>query len=92
MKKTASPFRDAVFTVVKKIPKGQTLTYKQVAIAAGFPLAFRAVGNLLNTNYNLEIPCHRVVRSDGKAGGYNRGSEAKIRLLKEEREEVMSQK
>lgn len=90
MKNTASPFRNAVFTVVKKIPKGQTLTYKQVAIAAGFPLACRAVGNLLNTNYDPEIPCHRVVRSDGKTGGYNRGSEAKIRLLNRERAEIGS--
>ncbi|MCR4311894.1 MAG: MGMT family protein [Candidatus Uhrbacteria bacterium] len=77
-------FRDAIFTVVRAIPKGNTLTYKQVAVAAGFPKAYRAVGNVLNTNYDPEIPCHRVVRSDGKAGGYNRGPATKIQRLKEE--------
>ncbi len=79
------PFRDRVFEVVKKIPKGKTLTYKEVAEKAGSPLAYRAVGNILHTNYNPEIPCHRVVRSDGKTGGWNRGAAAKARLLQKEK-------
>lgn len=79
------PFRDRVFEVVKKIPKGKTLTYKEVAEKAGRPLAYRAVGNILHTNYNPEIPCHRVVRSDGKTGGWNRGAAAKARLLQKEK-------
>jgi O-6-methylguanine DNA methyltransferase len=60
------------------------LTYKEVAIRVGRPNAFRAVGNILNKNYNPDVPCHRVVRSDGKTGGYNRGKERKMEILKEE--------
>lgn len=77
-------FKEKVFEIVRKIPKGKTLTYKEVARKAGSPLAFRAVGNILNTNFDPKIPCHRVVRSDGKTGGYNRGAEQKIRILKKE--------
>lgn len=79
-----TPFTQAVYTVVKAIPTGQTMTYKQVAIAAGRPNASRAVGNILNKNYDPSIPCHRVVRSDGTTGGYNRGSDEKIERLKQE--------
>ncbi|NBS68826.1 MGMT family protein [bacterium] len=79
-----TPFAQSVYNIVKKIPQGKTLTYKEVARLAGRPSAFRAVGNVLNKNYDPEIPCHRVVRSDGKTGGYNRGSEKKIARLKEE--------
>lgn len=75
-------FGEKVYEVVRKIPKGKVLTYKQVAKLAGSPKAFRAVGNILNKNYDKNIPCHRVVRSDGKTGGYNRGAESKIKILK----------
>ena len=74
-------FSKKVYEVVRKIPKGKTLTYKQVAIEAGRPKAYRAVGNILNRNYDPDIPCHRVVRSDGKAGGYNRGTCIKVKRL-----------
>lgn len=77
-------FSEKVFSVAKTIPEGKTLTYKQVAQRAGRPKAYRAVGNILNKNYNPEIPCHRVIRSDGKPGGYNRGARNKIDLLKKE--------
>lgn len=77
-------FAEKVYFVVAKIPKGKTLTYKEVAARAGNPRAYRAVGNILNKNYNPKIPCHRVVRSDGTAGGYNRGRAEKERKLKEE--------
>ncbi len=77
-------FKDEVLKIVAKIPKGKTLTYKKVAILAGHPEAYRAVGNILNKNYNPKIPCHRVIRSDGKTGGYNRGSENKAKILKSE--------
>ena len=61
------------------------MTYKEVACKAGNPAAARAVANLMAKNFSLEIPCHRVIRSDGKVGGYNRGgSEAKSQLLKSE--------
>lgn len=78
-------FRNKVFAVVRRIPRGKTLTYKQVAEAAGRPRAYRAVGNILNTNYDPTIPCHRVIRSDGKTGGYNRGPALKKKRLREER-------
>ncbi|MDQ7815159.1 MAG: MGMT family protein [Patescibacteria group bacterium] len=77
-------FARRVFSVVSKIPRGKTLTYKQVALRAGRPNAFRAVGNILNKNHDPSIPCHRVIRSDGKPGGYNRGRKTKIRILKSE--------
>ena len=79
-----TPFSQKVYDVVSKIPKGSTLTYKEVAKRAGSSDASRAVGNILNKNYDSTIPCHRVVRSDGKIGGYNRGVTAKIELLKKE--------
>jgi O-6-methylguanine DNA methyltransferase len=79
-------FRDRVFAIVKTIPAGKTLTYKEVAIRAGNPRAYRAVGNILHTNYDPKIPCHRVVRSDGKTGGWNRGADEKALLLKGERD------
>ena len=77
-------FKKQVLSVVKKIPKGKTLTYKDVAIMTGRPKAYRAVGNILNKNYDPSIPCHRVIRSNGSLGGYNRGSENKKILLDEE--------
>lgn len=77
-------FREKVYAVVKKIPKGSVLTYKEVARRAGEPGAARAVGNILNKNFDPSIPCHRVIRSDGKLGGYNRGAEFKIKILKQE--------
>jgi len=79
------PFKQKVFAVVRKIPKGETLTYKQVAARAGRPNAYRAVGNIMKTNFDPEIPCHRVVRSDGIPGGYNRGEKRKMELLQKER-------
>lgn len=77
-------FKQKVLAVVAKIPKGETLTYKEVALRAGNAKACRAVGNILNKNHNPRVPCHRVIRSDGRPGGYNRGTKAKIRLLKAE--------
>lgn len=77
-------FSQKVYEVVKKIPKGKVLTYKEVARRAGNVKASRAVGNILNKNHNPKIPCHRVIRSDGKLGGYNKGSKEKIKILKKE--------
>ncbi|MEK7103381.1 MAG: MGMT family protein [Patescibacteria group bacterium] len=77
-------FRQKVLDIVYEIPKGETLTYKEVAIRAGKPLAARAVGAIMRTNYNPDIPCHRVVKSDGSSGGYNRGQSLKIQRLIQE--------
>lgn len=78
-------FKIAVYSVVKEIPIGKTLTYKEVAILAGSPRAYRAVGTVLSQNYDPSIPCHRVIRSDGKTGGYNRGPDLKRQKLTEEK-------
>lgn len=77
-------FSQKVYEVVAKIPEGKTLTYREVAERAGSPRAFRAVGNILNKNYNSKIPCHRVIRSNGESGGYNRGPLKKRTILKKE--------
>jgi methylated-DNA-[protein]-cysteine S-methyltransferase len=77
-------FKLKVLEIVKKIPKGNTLSYKQVASMAGNEKAWRVVGNILNKNYNPEIPCHRVIKSDGKLGGYNRGALNKEKILNSE--------
>ncbi|OGH84281.1 MAG: hypothetical protein A2488_01590 [Candidatus Magasanikbacteria bacterium RIFOXYC12_FULL_32_21b] len=70
---------------MRQIPKGKVLTYKEVAHKVGSPKAYRAVGNILNKNYDPNIPCHRVVRSDGKIGGYNKGSDKKKEILESEK-------
>jgi len=77
-------FKERVLKVVKEIPRGKVLTYKKVAELAKNPRAFRAVGNILNKNRSPKIPCHRVIRSDGKVGRYNRGVKQKILLLRKE--------
>lgn len=80
-------FAATVYEVVRQIPKGETLTYKQVAAAAGRPGAYRAVGNILNKNQDPNVPCHRVIKSDGTVGGYNGLQGEKERLLKQEQYE-----
>jgi methylated-DNA-[protein]-cysteine S-methyltransferase len=77
-------FQEKVYFVVSKIPKGQVLTYKEVAKRVGRPKAYRAVGNILNKNRNSGVPCHRVIRSDGKIGGFMRGTKKKMQILKRE--------
>ncbi len=82
-------FTEKVRAIVAKIPAGKTMTYKQVASKAGNPRAARAVGAIMRTNYDPAIPCHRVIKSDGAMGGYNRGgSEAKKRLLARESRQI----
>jgi methylated-DNA-[protein]-cysteine S-methyltransferase len=67
------PFAERVREIVREIPKGSTLSYKEVAMRAGNPGAARAVGTIMRNNYDPTVPCHRVIRSDGKIGEYNRG-------------------
>ena len=74
MKKTSTKkFTEKVRAIVAKIPKGKTMTYKEVATKAGNPKAARGVGAIMRSNYNRDIPCHRVIKSDGSLGSYNRG-------------------
>ncbi len=80
-------FTKRVYQAVLSIPLGEVRTYKWVAKKAGSPRAHRAVGQILKNNpYPLIIPCHRVVESCGKAGGYNRGRNKKETLLNLERQ------
>jgi O-6-methylguanine DNA methyltransferase len=79
-------FSEMVKEVVRKIPKGKTMSYAEVAKYAGSPGASRAVGSIMKANFDKTVPCHRVIRSDGKVGEYNRGGSAKkLILLKRER-------
>ncbi len=83
-------FKDRVQEVVKNIPKGSVLSYREVATRAGSAGAARAVGTIMSNNTDKAIPCHRVVKSDGSIGGYNGlrssspGTLTKIKLLKKE--------
>lgn len=77
-------FKEKVLEVVRNIPKGRTLSYKEVAKRAGNERAYRAVGNILNRNLDPKIPCHRVIHLDHTIGGYNKGTAEKIKLLKKE--------
>ena len=82
--KQVNSFKEKVLEVVAGIPKGQTLSYKQVATLAGSPGAYRAVGNIMNKNRNPNVPCHRVIKSDGSVGGYAHGANKKKIILKRE--------
>lgn len=77
-------FQERVYKAVKAIPKGKVASYSYIAQKIGSPGAARAVGNALNKNRFLDVPCHRVVRQDGFIGGYAWGREEKIRLLEKE--------
>lgn len=78
-------FKQKVYLIVKKIPRGKVLTYKQVAEKLNTK-AYRAVGNILAKNTSELIPCHRVVRSDGFVGGFkgSLNNKEKIKLLRKE--------
>ena len=79
-------FSEKVRDIVRKIPKGKTMTYKQVATRTGNPNASRAVGMIMSKNYDPKVPCHRVIRSDGGMGGYNRGGvKKKKEILRKEK-------
>ncbi len=77
-------FKEKVFKIVKSIPKGKTMSYKQVAVKVGNEKAARAIGRILSQNFDPNIPCHRVICSDFSPGGYNRGQSTKIKLLLKE--------
>ena len=84
-KKKGFSFAEKVFAVVRRIPEGKVMTYKEVAAAAGSPKAYRAVGSALGKNTDpKDVPCHRVIRSDGKTGGYRWGERRKMDILKRE--------
>ncbi|MFH1855850.1 MAG: MGMT family protein [Candidatus Omnitrophota bacterium] len=77
-----SEFDISVYKSVLEIPAGQTRSYSQIAEQIKRPEAVRAVANTLKKNpFTVIIPCHRVIKKDGKLGGYNRGEELKKQLL-----------
>ena len=80
-------FQKSVWEQLLAIPRGQTRTYKQIAEAIGRPRSSRAVANACAANpYSPAVPCHRVIRSDGRIGGYsgNGGTEGKRMMLEQE--------
>ena len=86
-------FQIKVWKEISKIPYGETRTYKDLAIAIGKPKSFRAVANACGKNpYPPIIPCHRVVRTDGKLGGYSGkgGIKTKKKLLDQEQKQLLS--
>ncbi len=80
-------FEKKVWTIIDSIPKGKVLTYKKIAQMIGKPNSARAVANACGKNPNpIKTPCHRVIRSDGKPGGYSApgGIKKKLELLNKE--------
>jgi len=74
-------FQRRVMAACRAIPYGETLSYQQLAEAAGSPRAARAVGNAMSTNrVALIIPCHRVVAAGGRPGGYSAGEGVRLKL------------
>lgn len=85
-------FADKIYEKLKKVPKGRVTTYSDLAHSIG-SRAYRAVGTVMNKNpFAPIVPCHRVVNSDGKLGGFASGPEKKIKILKEEGIEVKNGK
>ncbi|MBW2997695.1 MGMT family protein [Candidatus Woesearchaeota archaeon] len=85
-------FNQRVWKVCKRIPKGKISTYKEIAKSLNTK-AYRAVGNALNKNPHAPIvPCHRVINSDGKVGGFASGSKKKIAILRKEGIEIRNNK
>lgn len=78
-----------IFSLLGRVPTGKVVTYKNLAKAVGRPKSARAIGKILSKNKQApKIPCHRVVRSDGKLGGYRWGIKNKTRLLRKEGIEI----
>ena len=76
-----SVFTVRVVEVVRGIPRGETMSYAQVAYRAGRSGAARAVGMIMRQNRDANTPCHRVIKSDGTLGGYNGNLGEKAALL-----------
>jgi AraC family transcriptional regulator of adaptative response/methylated-DNA-[protein]-cysteine methyltransferase len=80
-------FQQRVWRALRAIPYGATRSYAELAREVGAPRAVRAVASACASNrVALVVPCHRIVRADGTAGGYRWGSERKARLLEHERD------
>lgn len=74
-----------VYQKLLKVPKGKVTTYGELAKAVGLKNGQRVIGQIMNRNpYPVIIPCHRVVKSDGKVGGYYYGEKVKAKMLSNE--------
>lgn len=74
-----------IYKKLLQVPKGKVTTYGELAKAVGMKNGQRAVGKIMNKNpYPVIIPCHRVVKSDGKIGGYAYGEQIKSNMLSKE--------
>ena len=81
----ASPFQEKVLRKLQEIPRGAVVSYQALGAAAGAPKGARAVGNALHNNpVPIFVPCHRVILSDGRLGGYGGGGARKLQLLRSE--------
>jgi O-6-methylguanine DNA methyltransferase len=77
-------FQAKVIEVVKAIPKGSVLSYREVAEKVGSPRAYRAVGTIMKNNHDPLVPCHRVIKSSSEPGKFNGGEKEKeLKLLAE---------
>ncbi|MCV0399933.1 MAG: MGMT family protein [Nitrosarchaeum sp.] len=82
-----------IYIKLSEVPKGKITTYGELAKAVGMKNGQRAVGRIMNKNpYPVIIPCHRVVKSDGKVGGYAYGEEIKSNMLQKEGIEIKNGK
>ena len=83
--KSLTLFQKKVYKAILDIPRGETRSYSWVAEKIGDLKACRAVGNVLNRNpYSPEVPCHRVICSNGSIGGYAGGVKKKLAILRKE--------
>lgn len=84
--RTSKPIRESdVYDLLLKIPPGKVSTYGDLARALGNPSASRMIGRILGKNPNpIKVPCHRIVMSDGRVGGYAYGIAKKRQLLENE--------
>jgi methylated-DNA-[protein]-cysteine S-methyltransferase len=83
--RSSQSIEDKVYDILLKIPAGKVTTYGDIAKAIGQPNSSRLIGQILHNNPTpVVVPCHRVVRSNGKIGGYAYGSRKKRKLLEEE--------
>lgn len=89
--KTNKSFSESCYALLRKVPRGKITTYKEIANALGTK-AYRAVGNAMNKNPYAEVPCHRVVKSNGDVGGFASGTKKKIQMLKGERIPIKNRK
>jgi methylated-DNA-[protein]-cysteine S-methyltransferase len=82
-------FAEKCYAVLRKVPSGKVTTYAEIAKAIGNPKGARAVGNAMNKNpYAPQVPCHRVIKSNGEVGGFASGTRKKIEMLKKEGIEI----